>query len=194
MKFLRLLYENYIADSGPKVFWTIPKMKSTKPPFTKNAFSDLINVTGGKGVKNPVGGKVLRKKNTMKKGELGKKKKTKLKEARLASTSAKESSFSEFKQLSETGEGLVLLGAGGELSDWINGVTKMLDEEGIATSSNPAVVWNGAYYVTSSGGRTDLLLMFGDNTLNVGKLAMWRLQFGDASWLSDYVNNYADHN
>ena len=28
--------------------------------------------------------------------------------------------------------------------------------------------------------------------LDIGKLAMWRLKFGDATWLSDYVVNYRD--
>ncbi len=61
----------------PKVFWTIPKMDQVDPPFTKGAFRPLLDVTGGDGVKDPVGGKVLRKDNTMKKGELCKKKKSK---------------------------------------------------------------------------------------------------------------------
>jgi len=44
----------------------------------------------------------------------------------------------------------------------------------------------------TSGGRTDLVLMFNNgDALNVGKLAMWRLRYGDASWVSDYIVNYA---
>jgi hypothetical protein len=26
---------------------------------------------------------------------------------------------------------------------------------------------------------------------NIGKMAMWRLRFGDCSWVSDYIINYA---
>lgn len=57
-----------------KVLWHIPKMKRTEPPFTKNAFYKLIDVTGGKQIKDPAGGKVIQKSNTMKKTTMKKKK------------------------------------------------------------------------------------------------------------------------
>ena len=57
-----------------RVLKKLPTMKRVDPPFTKGAFKALRDVTGGKQIKNPAGGKVLKKTNTMKKGELGKKK------------------------------------------------------------------------------------------------------------------------
>lgn len=114
-------------------------------------------------------------------------------EASYAFPSAKEVSFRKFKSLTKDKDGLVLLGAGGDLNDWIKGISSALYDEGVASSNKPVDLWSGAYVLTTSGGRTDLALMFNDgDALDIGKLAMWRLRFGDASWVSDYVVNYAD--
>lgn len=119
-------------------------------------------------------------------------------EAAYAFPSAKEIDFSEFNMLAKQDgfDGIVLLGAGGNLDDWIKGISNELHDEGIAASSKPSEQWKGAYVLTTSDGRTDLALVFGDSgALNVGKLAIWRLgRGGSASWISDYVNNNAkDH-
>ena len=53
-----------------KVLWKIPKIKRTYPPFSKGAFKALIDVTGGEQIKDPAGGKVLKKSNSMKKGKI----------------------------------------------------------------------------------------------------------------------------
>lgn len=88
-------------------------------------------------------------------------------------------------------EGIVLLGTGGDLQDWINGVTKELNKAGIVKGT-PSDIWEGAYQLTTTGGRIDLALPFKESAkFNIGKLAMWRLQFGDCSWISDYKDNYA---
>ena len=51
----------------------------------------------------------------------------------------------------------------------------------------------GLYVINTSGGRTDLVMIFKTKSqLDIGKLAMWRLKFRDATWLSDYVVNYRD--
>jgi len=50
------------------------------------------------------------------------------------------------------------------------------------------------YKMVSTGGRMDLVMMFGEkNELDIGRFAMWRLNFGDASWLSDFFVNYRKH-
>jgi len=97
----------------------------------------------------------------------------------------------KFKDVSCDGDGLVLLGAGGDLQEWIGGISKMLKEEKIAQSSKPKDLWGQAIKLTTTGGRTDLLLTFKGNSFNMGKMAIWRLRFGDASWWSDYKVNYA---
>jgi len=40
----------------------------------------------------------------------------------------------------------------------------------------------GLYFLKTTGGRTDLVMIFKTKSqLELGKLAMWRLKFGDAS-------------
>ena len=104
--------------------------------------------------------------------------------------------FDKFKELmirSKSG-GIVLLGARGSGADeWINGVADLLSKEGISATPDPKGIWRGAYLLKTTGGRTDLALVFNDQkaVLNMGKMAMWRLRFGECSWISDYLVNYA---
>lgn len=108
----------------------------------------------------------------------------------------KEGSFNDAVRLSknEKKEGLVLLGAGGDPKDWINGISDMLLKEGIATGTKHSM-WDDKFYkMTSTGGRTDLLMVFKESTtISMGKMAIWRLKFGDNSWLSDFIVNYKKH-
>lgn len=96
----------------------------------------------------------------------------------------------KFKQLKKyKNEGLVLMGCGGSLNEWVEGVQEILKDENIATSSD----FDEAVSLETSGGRVDILLPFAEkNKIKIGALAMWRLKFGDASWLSDYTVNYKD--
>lgn len=89
----------------------------------------------------------------------------------------------------EGSEGLILQGCGGSLDEWVDGINDMLTEDGI--------LLNGTRFHDCStfehDGSTCLLFPFKDDVeLDVGKLAMWRLQthgnFG-GTWLSDYVPN-----
>jgi hypothetical protein len=88
-------------------------------------------------------------------------------------------------------EGLVLQGCGGDAQEWVDGINNMLTEAGILI--------NGAKFTDISvfehNGLTNILFGMDDMTpemLDVGKLAMWRLQthgqFG-GTWLSDYRVN-----
>lgn len=90
----------------------------------------------------------------------------------------------QFKDLKGS-EGLVFLGC---LNEWTNGIKMMLplDCQGIFGEFSLLV---------SSGGRCDLVLPFlvGKDTPMPVSLIMWRLQFGDSSWISDYLVNYRDH-
>lgn len=104
-------------------------------------------------------------------------------------------SFSTFKKQTVKQEGLVLLGTGGDLNQWIDGVYRSLQGEGIAPEDEgPESSFSKAYLLTTTGGRQDLVLMFAKDTpLNIGKMAIWRLRVGDNSWVSDYKVNYAKH-
>ena len=85
-------------------------------------------------------------------------------------------------------EGLVLQGCGGDLKDWVNGINDMLTESGILQNGTKFE----KAYTFKNRELTCLLFPFEDVQLDVGKLAIWRLQtrndFG-STWLSDYVEN-----
>ena len=88
--------------------------------------------------------------------------------------------------------GMVIRGAGGKLSDWVNGISKMLQEESIVESSP---VFSEAYVISENAagkdGRTDLVVWFSPTAkVNIGRLAMWRLQMGNISWTDDFIVNY----
>ena len=86
-------------------------------------------------------------------------------------------------------DGLILQGCGGSLDEWVDGINDMLTKEG--------VLLDGTQFHDCStfehDGVTCLLFPFKEDVkLDVGKLAMWRLQthgnFG-GTWLTDYVPN-----
>mgnify|MGYP003318823713 CR=1 FL=1 len=104
--------------------------------------------------------------------------------------------FAQLVEMEENGaEGLVFYGCGGDLQEWVDGITKWLVKAGIAESEKPEDNWETPFSVVTTGGRIDLVLPFKDGAkINIGKLAIWRITVarGDASWISDYVVNYAD--
>ncbi|WP_297872205.1 hypothetical protein [uncultured Oscillibacter sp.] len=85
-------------------------------------------------------------------------------------------------------EGLVLQGCGGDLQEWLDGINSMLTEDGILLDGSRFE----SVSVFQHDGLTNLLFSFEGVELDMGKLAMWRLQthgrFG-GTWLSDYVPN-----
>ena len=85
-------------------------------------------------------------------------------------------------------EGLILQGCGGDLQEWLAGINEMLTDAGILK--------NGTKFQDISAfeydGLTCLLYPFEGVDLEIGKLAMWRLQTHESfggTWLSDYVPN-----
>lgn len=85
-------------------------------------------------------------------------------------------------------EGLILQGCGGELQEWLDGINEMFTENGILKDGTKFENIS----VFEHEGLTCLLFPFDGVKLDVGKLALWRLQthatFG-GTWLSDYVPN-----
>ena len=85
-------------------------------------------------------------------------------------------------------EGLVLQGCGGDLKEWVDGINETLEQEGILPKGKRL----DDVAVFQNEGSTNLLFFFGEEKLDIGKLAVWRLQthpqFG-GTWMSDYVNN-----
>jgi len=99
--------------------------------------------------------------------------------------------FKKFAEEVKKKEGIVCLGAGGEPKEWVELVTKVLNDENIVTGL-PDQIWNNIYMLKTTGGRIDLAFVSNNclKDFDVGKMAMWRLRFGDCSWISDYLTNY----
>lgn len=85
-------------------------------------------------------------------------------------------------------EGLILQGCGGDLNEWVDGINRTLEQEGILSEGKRL----DDVAVFQNEGLTNLLFFFGEEKPDIGKLAVWRLkthsQFG-GTWMSDYVNN-----
>ena len=90
----------------------------------------------------------------------------------------------------EDQEGLVLQGCGGDPQEWVDGVNELFTEVGILLDGSKFPAEKVSVF--QHDGLTNMLFPFEDVKLNMGKLAVWRLQtletFG-GTWLSDYVPN-----
>lgn len=106
-------------------------------------------------------------------------------------------SFASFedKVIKNKEEGLVLLGCGGDKVEWIDGVTTMLQEQDIIPKGSAESLWGDILELTTNGGRSDIVLIFRkDVKYDLGRMAIWRLNFGECSWVSDYLVNFeGDH-
>lgn len=88
-------------------------------------------------------------------------------------------------------EGLILQGCGGELQEWVDGINGELTKANILLDGTKFKAENCSVF--ENEGLTNLMFPFSEDVkLDMGKLAMWRLQthenFG-GKWLSDYVDN-----
>jgi hypothetical protein len=85
-------------------------------------------------------------------------------------------------------EGLIFRGCGGELEEWLEGVNRILTEDKILLSGDRFE----HCYVFQHNGETNILFLFEDQRIHVGRLAIWRIStypaFG-GTWLSDYLEN-----
>lgn len=98
------------------------------------------------------------------------------------------------------GSYLTILGAGGDLREWVDGLSTILDKEGIGVPSawyrtngaavnlfaQDAMVGSLAPDDTFPSDLT--ILMFPLDGLEVGRLALWRLVH-DARWFDDLIDN-----
>lgn len=88
-------------------------------------------------------------------------------------------------------EGLILQGCGGDLQEWLDGINEELTRANILLDGTKFKAESCCVF--ENEGLTCLLFPFSEEMkLDMGKLAMWRLQtqeqFG-GTWLSDYVDN-----
>jgi len=93
----------------------------------------------------------------------------------------------ELKRMTDV-EGLILQGCGGDAQEWADGINKLFTEEGFLLDGD---IFKDIS-VFEHDGLVNMLFSMEDVKLNVGKLAMWRLQSHDTfggTWLSDYLPN-----
>lgn len=93
----------------------------------------------------------------------------------------------ELRRMNET-EGLILQGCGGDLDEWVTGISDILTQEGILLDGDTFKEVS----VFEHDGCTNLLFSLEKVKLDWGKLAMWRLKIHSSlggTWLSDYVPN-----
>ena len=92
----------------------------------------------------------------------------------------------ELKQMRNQ-EGLILQGCGGEAGEWLDGINDLLTKAGILPEGSRFK----RCMVFEHEGLTNILFPFGDEKINMGKLALWRIAshpvFG-GTWLSDYLD------
>lgn len=85
-------------------------------------------------------------------------------------------------------EGLVLIGCGGDLHEWVDGINEELTKYGILLNNTK---FTDCQSFTHND-LTCLLFPFDDVELDIGKFAIWRLHtynsFG-GTWLSDFIPN-----
>lgn len=104
--------------------------------------------------------------------------------------SIKKIAENDLRQMKDS-EGLILQGCGGSLDEWVDGINDLLTESGILLEGTKFKGENCSTF--EHDGLTCLMFPFSEDVkLDVGRLAMWRLQthgqFG-GTWLSDYVPN-----
>ena len=101
----------------------------------------------------------------------------------------KKISTSEVKELRNNDyEYLILQGCGGDLNEWVDGITSMFKENGIVTDSFSF----SEVYSFENNNLTNMAFALNSKDINMFKLAIFRLKImGDfgAMWLSDYIDN-----
>jgi len=87
-------------------------------------------------------------------------------------------------------EGIIFQGCGGAPHEWVDGINELLTEAGILLDGSTFKAEDVSVF--QHGELTNMLFPFEGVKLDMGKLAMWRIQthgqFG-GTWLSDYVPN-----
>jgi len=117
---------------------------------------------------------------------------------------AESMTYCEARKRLEGKEGLVVLGCGGDLKDWIEGISKYLHEEKASKTPDPDKIWDAVYRIETTKSkpnhRIDLIFVFKDHfdPIDMGRMAIVRIMMCDditrASGWSDYIVNFKkDH-
>jgi hypothetical protein len=102
-------------------------------------------------------------------------------------TFVEEKTISDIETYGKNHDALVFVGAGGDLQQWVDGITGMLkDDEIVSCGFQFAFAWTFRHPMMYN---IICLLLPIDDT-DVGKLAIWRIknQNLDVEWLSDFLD------
>lgn len=98
----------------------------------------------------------------------------------------KEINMQDLRELNQN-DGLILQGCGGELTEWVEGINKLLTDEMILLEGSQFE----DCYVFKNGELTCMLFTFGDQKVDMGRFMAWKMinanRFG-SMWLSDYID------
>ncbi|MEA2102330.1 MAG: hypothetical protein U9P80_07125 [Thermodesulfobacteriota bacterium] len=103
--------------------------------------------------------------------------------------------FTAFKSLMDAidADGLIIFDVGGDMDNWVKGITKSLFDAGISSSIKPEETWMGIFELIREDSRHDLAFVFTANPpSNIDKKMMekWRKDKPENVWISDYVHQH----
>ena len=101
-------------------------------------------------------------------------------------------SFTAFKLLVDAAEvdGFVVFDVGGDLHDWIEGLSRSLLNSGVALSKDPDEIWWGAFELVGEDERHDLALVFKDDGAAFHEMQLfnnWRADKPKNCLISQYL-------
>lgn len=108
-----------------------------------------------------------------------------------------EEGYGELDKLADS-SAFTIIGAGGDLKEWMGGINEMLKTLGIGEVDHfytfKGDVLNDRFYLRPENRvKKDLtFLCFKIDKLNIGKLAVFKMKFG-AAWLDDIIQNRLQH-
>ena len=96
--------------------------------------------------------------------------------------------FKELKNMKN--DGLVFYGLSDDLEKLKIAINESINESGAGTG-NFEDKFKNIYELHPNDGRRDIVMEFTDTPqITMGKLAIWKIKLGFASWISDYVVNH----
>ncbi len=105
-------------------------------------------------------------------------------------------SYTVFKNLVEsTGvDGFVIYDVGGDMNDWIRGLTGSMYNSGVVKTDDPSEVWWGFYLMTCVPDRDDLVMIFNlgaPDIIDMQKFHNWRADKPKNCLVSQYLVQHA---
>ena len=101
-----------------------------------------------------------------------------------------QATLKEYLKENKISEGLVVLGAGGDLQELVDVISKSIkDVPNLVENQNIDVITNNIFKVEGEKDTITYLVMElnPEAKINISMLAMWRLRMEGITWISDFV-------